>query len=363
MQLPAPVPDIVQKPLMPREKHPIVSIGAGGIVRDAHLPAYARGGFDVAGIFDVNAAKARELAAQFQVLHVYETLDKAIEHAPAGAIFDVAVPANAVLDVVGRLPDGAAVLIQKPLGEDLEGARAIRDLCRAKDLKAAVNFQLRYAPYVLGARSLLESGSLGDLVNLEVRVSVDMPWHLWTFLEGLPRMEIIYHSVHYVDLVRSFLGEPEGVWARTVKHPRNENLASTRTEIILDYGERRLAHISTNHNHVFGPRHQESYVSWEGTRGAVKATLGLLMDYPKGRPDALEWCVLDQNGSPGEWRSVTLEGSWYPDAFIGTMGSLMRWVEGSDGPPPTHVEDAYRTMAVVEAAYRSSAAGGTVIPD
>ncbi len=59
---------------------------------------------------------------------------------------------------------------------------------------------------------------------------------------------------------------------------------------------------------------------------------------------------------------MPLEGSWYPDAFIGTMGSLMRWIEGSDGLPPTHVEDAYRTMAVVEAAYQSSAKGGMPVP-
>jgi len=30
--------------------------------------------------------------------------------------------------------------------------------------------------------------------------------------------------------------------------------------------------------------------------------------------------------------------------------------------PPTHVEDAFRTMAVVEAAYESSAAGATPVP-
>ena len=72
---------------------------------------------------------------------------------------------------------------------------------------------------------------------MEVRVSVYTPWHLWTFLEGIPRVEIVYHSMHYVDLIRSFLGEPSGVHAKTVKHPATPKLAATRSNIILDYGD------------------------------------------------------------------------------------------------------------------------------
>jgi hypothetical protein len=101
-------------------------------------------------------------------------------------------------------------------------------------------------------------------------------------------------------------------------------------------------------------------VKWEGTLGAIKATLGLLMNYPQGLPDALEVCT-EENGELTEWQSVPLEGSWFPDAFIGTMGSLQCFVEGSSDTLPTAFEDAYKTMALVEAAYRSSAAGATPI--
>lgn len=37
---------------------PIYIIGAGGIVNDAHLPAYTIAGFNVQGIFDINKDKA-----------------------------------------------------------------------------------------------------------------------------------------------------------------------------------------------------------------------------------------------------------------------------------------------------------------
>lgn len=351
-----------EHPIPPRPVRPIVVIGAGGIVRDAHLPAYRIAGFPVSVLHDLDVDKARALAADFGVPRVAASLTEAVAAAPADAVFDVAVPASALPAVLSALPDGAAVLIQKPFGENLAQARELLALCRRKRLRAAVNFQLRYAPYILAARAAIERGAIGEVHDMEVRVTVYMPWHLWTFLERSPRVEIVYHSIHYVDLVRSFLGDPRGVYARTLPHPNSPRLASTRTNLILDYGDTPRANITTNHGHVFGSRHQESYVKWEGTKGAIVARLGLLLDYPRGQPDALEMCRLDEAGQPCGWEPIPFTGSWYPHAFSGTMGDLMRYANGEIDRPPTAVEDAIRTMAVVEAAHQSSASGATPVP-
>ena len=344
---------------MPKSPRPIVVIGCGGIVRDAHLPAYKLAGFEVAGVTDADASRADALAKDFN-LHAAGSI-KELAALTKDPTYDIAVPASAIPSVLQQLPDGAAALIQKPLGEDLPQARAIVELCHRKRLAAAVNFQLRYAPYILAARHLIDTGAIGELHDMEVRVTVYMPWHLWTFLEQAPRVEIVYHSVHYIDLIRSFLGEPERVHALTIKHPDTLKLHSTRTNIALDYGPTIRANITTNHGHKYGLSQQESYVKWEGTRGAIKATLGLLMDYPKGVPDALQASTLDAQGHPSPWRDVKFEGSWYPHAFVGSMASLMRFVEGSASELPTRVEDALRTMAVVEACYQDSARGGTEV--
>jgi len=288
------------------------------------------------------------------------SLEDAVNNAPPDAIFDVATPPSAFLEVLKHLPEGRGVLIQKPMGECLAQARQIRDLCRAKKLTAAINFQLRYAPAVRAARNLIAEGRIGQLHDMEIRVSVYTPWHLWTFLEGIPRVEILHHSVHYLDLVRSFLGDPRSVYAKTVKHPKMTKLASTRSNVILDYGDTVRANVETNHGHEYGLKHQESYVKWEGTSGAIKTRLGLLMDYPKGVPDEFEYCILE-SGKSAEWKPLEIEGSWFPDAFIGTMADLMCFLEGSTRELPGSVEDAYKTMAVVEAAYESNDAGGTKV--
>ncbi len=341
----------------PKQPRPIISIGAGGIVTDAHQPAYSKAGFETVGIFDVDLERAEQTAKRFGVRRVFRTLGEAVQAAPADAVFDVAVPAAALPEILSALPDGAAALLQKPMGDTFAGAKAIRDLCHQKRLTAAVNFQLRYAPYVLAARSLIEQGAIGEVHDMEIRVKVNTPWHLWRFFEGLPRVEILYHSVHYLDLFRAFLGEPAGVYAKTVSSPTSHHLASTRSAIMLDYGDYLRATITTNHGHAYGLEKQESYVAWEGTKGAIKATIGLLLDYPEGQPDVFETCFL-QDDTPPRWEKHAIEGSWFPDAFIGSMASLMCYLEGSTDTLPTTVDDAFKTMTLLEAAYCSSEAGG-----
>ncbi len=99
----------------------------------------------------------------------------------AEAIFDVAVPAGHILAVLRQLPDGRAVLIQKPMGDNLNQAREILALCQAKQLTAAINFQMRWAPFIIAARSLIDQGAIGEVHDMEVRVTVYTPWHLWPF--------------------------------------------------------------------------------------------------------------------------------------------------------------------------------------
>ena len=338
---------------MPSAPRPIVVIGTGGIVRDAHLPAYRRAGFVVAGLYDRDAARARALAAEWDVATVFASLEEA---AAADAVFDVAAPPDAHPAILAALPRGATVLLQKPMGLDLAAATAIRRICRERQLIAAVNFQLRYAPMMLALTDAVRRGDLGTLLEIEVHLNLVTPWHLFPHLKTNPRVEIVSHSIHYLDAIRALAGEPAGVFARSYGHPGSD-LADTRTTAILDYGDTLRVTLSINHHHDFGRRFQDAAFRVEGTEGAAMVKLGLLLDYPAGEPDEL-WLV--RRG--GDWTQVPLQGSWFPDAFIGPMANLQRFAAGEDTTLATGVEDAWHTMALVEAAYRSAGAASTPIP-
>lgn len=330
----------------PAEPRPIVIIGAGGIVGDAHLPAYRLAGFPVAGLFDLDQTRATAMAGRFG-LEAFGSLDEALT--VEDAVFDLALPPAAHASVLEQIPASSGVLIQKPMGQDLGAASRILDICRSRRLKAAVNFQLRFAPMMLALRDAVDRGWLGQIVDVEMHSNVMTPWDLWPFLKGMARVEIAVHSIHYLDLIRGFLGDPQGVHARTLGHPQS-SVAQTRTSAILDYGTNVRCIMSINHNHDFGRKFQDCSIRVEGTQGAAVARLGVNLDYPRGEPDELWICL---NG--GEWEQVPLEGAWFPHAFIGTMANVQRFVSGEDEHLVSGVEDAWKTMALVEACFESSA--------
>src|SRR5699024_6016948 len=114
--------NINYKQVLPESPRPIIIIGAGGIVRDAHLPAYKKAGFLVWGIIDIIKEKADVLASKFGISHVFTDLSEAVHLAPDNVIYDVALMPEQYKKVLTQLPIGAPVLIQKPLGDNLEEA-------------------------------------------------------------------------------------------------------------------------------------------------------------------------------------------------------------------------------------------------
>lgn len=338
----------------PAAPRPIAIVGAGAIVRTAHLPAYTRLRFPIAGLFDVCREAAENTSRQFGGLRVWRSLDEA--QASGDVVYDIAVPGKEIAGVLAQLPPGAAVLIQKPMGENLAAARRIVDLCRDRRLVAAMNFQLRFSPNMMAVAELIATHRLGALTDIEVRIVDRQPWEQWSFLKGAPRLEVLYHSIHYLDAIRWLAGEPQGVFCRAIGHPQFVDFSDTRSTIVIDYGDRIRCSLVLNHAHEQNGQHRESMIKIEGTGGAALLTLGVNLDYPSGPPDRLE---VSLNGG---WQRVPLRGSWFTEAFEGPMSNLQRFAAGEDTALVSPVADAIKTMALVEACYASSAAGSTPIP-
>lgn len=336
--------NLKQRIEMPETPLPVVIFGAGSIVTDAHLPAYRDLRIPVAGLYDPDHAKARRVAADWGT-RAFASVEEAA--AKPGAIFDLAVPPAAIAGLLEHLPEGATALIQKPLGSTLPEADRILRVLRARDIHAAVNFQLRFAPMALALKDAVAQGLLGDLVDFDAWLALDTPWHLWAFLKDMPRIEILLHSIHYLDFTRDLFGNPKGVHARTMGHPSSE-LSNTRTAMMLDYGPDVRCTLSINHSHTFGRRFQACEFRICGTKGAAYMKLGVNLDYPKGEPDEL-WLNTD-----GTWREVPLIGNWFIAAFHGRFVQVQRFAAGLDSALQGSAEDAWHTMALVEAAYESS---------
>src|SRR5258708_37558523 len=103
---------ILTNSLLPHQPRPIVLIGAGGIVNDAHLPAYKLAGFWVTGIFDIDREKALQTAARFDIPLVYYSMEDVLARCPRTTVFDLAVPGSQMLPILRQLPDKSCILLQ-----------------------------------------------------------------------------------------------------------------------------------------------------------------------------------------------------------------------------------------------------------
>jgi hypothetical protein len=100
-------------------------------------------------------------------------------------------------------------------------------------------------------------------------------------------------------------------------------------------------------------------IEWrvDGVGGMASGSVGW-MYHPWGRPSTLRYIDAEHPDTAVE---PTWTKRWFPDAFSGTMGEVLRAV-ADGGTPSINGRDNLRTMALLEAAYQSAAEGRAVAP-
>ncbi len=333
------------------ERRRIGVVGAGAITRVAHLPAYRKAGLEVLGVCDLDLDRAEQLRGEFGLPRTY-TLDEMLDD-EAIDVVDVAVVPQAQPAIIRRaLAAGKHVLAQKPLAVDSTIGAELVEEARTAGLSLVVNHQMRYGEGMAAARAMAEAGWIGEVTAVTVDVDIETDFTAWDWLVTSPRLDLMYHSIHYLDTVRALLGDPHSVYCAGGRRPGQAVAGETRTFTTLTYEDGRRALIKVNHENHTGD--QSATFRIDGSHGAIRGTIGLLYDYPHGRPDTVEVhsSVLPTDG----WMPYPVTTRWIPDAFAGPMRALLREIAGH-GPAPTTAADGLRTLQLVEACYASIESG------
>lgn len=351
-------PHLDYKPKLPRRMdRGIGIIGTGGIVNYAHLPAYKNAEFKVVGVTDRNREQAERTAKEHGIRKVYASVADLLSE-PEIEIVDVAIyPAEQVAIVEQATAAGKHVLCQKPFADKY--AKAVRsvELAERAHVKLAVNQQMRWDAGIRCARLLIDDGWLGTPTYGAIQVHCQTDWSLWPWIYRGKRLEIMFHSIHYIDSLRYLLDDPAYVFTSGSRGPSETTEAETKTITTWEYTSGLQVLIDVCHT----TWQDDAYATFrfEGTEGVIKGTIGLMYNYPKGRPDTLEFM---SKRNPGYWFSARIDSMWIPDAFVGPMASLMRSIE--DGTEPeTSGRDNLRTLQIVFAEYRSMAEKRAVRPE
>jgi predicted dehydrogenase len=339
--------------------HRIGCIGAGAIMADQHLEAYRLGGFPVAAIASRTKANAQAVADRYGIATVHDTPEELIAD-PTIEILDIAYPPDlqpALIREALKQPHIKAILAQKPLALSLDEAIALRDEAAAAGKPLSVNQNMRYDQSIRSLKQLLDEGALGEPVFAQIDMHAVPHWQ--GFLEGYDRLTLSNMSVHHLDALRYLFGDPSEISTVVRRDPRTEFehedgivVSTLRFPGAGGSGDGVLA---LSVEDVWGGPREEGYdddffIKWrvEGTAGVANGTIG----WPTGDPSTIRYASTIT--TDGQWVSPSWETHWFPHAFIGVMEQLQHAVSsGTD--PQLSVADNVKTMALIEAGYRSIA--------
>jgi predicted dehydrogenase len=348
------VPD---PPIRAREFR-IGCIGAGMIMAECHLAAYSDAGFRVIAIASRHSEHAARVAERWRIPKVHETPDALIED-PAVEIVDLAFPPDqqpALIRHALKQSHIRGILAQKPLSLTLAEAVALRDEATAAGKTLSVNQNMRYDQSMRVLKQILDRGDLGRAVFAQIDMHAIPHWQ--TFLQGYDRLTLANMSVHHLDVLRFLFGEPAEVYTAARKDPRTQfEHTDGITVSTLTFASGVLA--LSLEDVWSGPRDEgfesDIWIRWrvEGLDGVAQGTIG----WPTGTPSTLTYASRTTTG--GRWVTPSWQTMWFPDAFKGVMEQLQYAVK-TGTPPALSVADNVKTVALVEAGYRSLAEGRAV---
>ena len=345
--LPPIVQSALEHKLPPKIDYGIAFVGCGGIVNYGHIPAYKACGFHLVGGYDLNYEAAEKTVREHGLEKTYSSLDELLLDS-AIQIVDIAVLPWNQKDIVAKVIKARKhVLCQKPFSDDYTEAVEMVSLAQQAGLKIAVHQQFRWSSIIRAARALILESWLGNILDVQVQVSIHTPWDMWPWLASQPRLEVLFHSIHYLDSLRFLFGDPILVTSRHTKHPTQQAKGETKTITVWEYPNGLQILIAVCH-FDWSP---SSYSLFRvlGTEGLIEGTIGTNYDYPHGRNDTIRFA---SQANPERNFSATLPGKWIPNAFYGPMASLMDAIQ-TNGEPNTSARDNLGTLRVVEASYRS----------
>jgi predicted dehydrogenase len=331
----------------------IGAIGAGFIMRDVHLAAYNEAGFNTVAIASRRRESAQAAADQNGVSTVYDTWPELLDD-PRVEIVDIAFPPDQQLEIVReacKRPHVKGILAQKPVAFTLDEAKEIVKVCRESGKVLSVNQNMRFDQSMRALKTLLDGGHLGTVVVAQIVMNARPHWQ--EFVRAYDRTAILNMSIHHLDVFRFLFGDPERILVSVRPDPSHDFPHTDGMAFyVLEYADG-LRCIGSDDCFTWA----DGRIEWrvEGMDGMAKGTIGW-PDYPDGSPSTIDYHL---RAEEGVWHRPRWEERWFPQAFIGTMGQLMKALETGEEPELSPV-DNLRTMALIEAAYRAADRHGAV---
>ncbi len=280
---------------------------------------------------------------------------------------------------------GKNIICEKPLANDLEGARKMLSAVEEAGVKAMCGFNYRQAPAIKLARQIIESGEIGEIRHLRAAYLQDfimdpefpLIWRLKQEYAGSGALGDI--GAHITDLAHYLVGDIESVSGtiETFIKERPEENPTGGTKLSDCQGSASTGEVTVDDASIWCGRFSNGAIgTFEATRfaGGRKNYNSFEINGSKG---SIAWNFEDMNylkywkageGSQQGFRDIlaTTEQTpgfenWWPDGhiigygecFVNEMKEMMDAI-AEDRQPVPGFEDGVKCQCVLDAVTKSS---------
>ena len=191
-------------------------IGCGEVTEKKSGPAFNEvEGSQVVAVMSRSENKARSYAERHHVRKWYTDASELIEDPDVNAVYIATPPSSHATFAIMAMRAGKPCYIEKPLAASYNDCIRINRISEQTGVPCFVAYYRRYLPYFQKVKEIIESGTIGNVVNVQVRFSVpprdldfqsgkEMPWRLQPDIAGGGYFYDL--APHQIDLLQNLFG-------------------------------------------------------------------------------------------------------------------------------------------------------------
>ena len=191
-------------------------IGCGEVTEKKSGPAFNEvEGSQVVAVMSRSENKARSYAERHHIRKWYTDAQELIDDPDVNAIYIATPPSSHATFAIMAMRAGKPVYIEKPLAASYNDCIRINRISEQTCVPCFVAYYRRYLPYFQKVKEIIENGTIGKVINVQLRFSVpprdldyknekELPWRLQPDIAGGGYFYDL--APHQIDLLQNIFG-------------------------------------------------------------------------------------------------------------------------------------------------------------
>ena len=190
-------------------------IGCGEVTEKKSGPAFNLvPGSRVVAVMSRNPSKAQSYAERHNIPRWYSDAWQLIQDPDVNAVYIATPPSSHATYAIMAMKAGKTVYVEKPLAATYADCQRVNHIAQQTGVKCFVAYYRRYLPYFLKVKELVDSGAIGNVINVQIRFAVpprdldyneqNLPWRVQRDIAGGGYFYDL--APHQLDLLQMFFG-------------------------------------------------------------------------------------------------------------------------------------------------------------